>query len=600
MLCEFVFVTIGFDVVTIRHECAIPGLEVVTIQHGFVTIQDECAIPGLEVVTTEHGFVTIQHGFAWAEHGFVGSNFGCALIEERAGSRNDGAAVLHCEVMQTKHTPLAWNELLERLGEVSDLRGAGALAHWDQATLLPGGAANGRGQMLGTLSKLAHEKFTDARVGDLLDKCAEYAGEQLENGDDFASQLLKTTRRDFERATRVPSEFEARFAAHSAQIYSVWEDARKESNFGKVAPLLEHTLDLSRELAHFFPHQHVADSLIDMSDPGESVASIRAVFGPLREALVPLVRDVTSRGAVSDSPLRGDFPLESQKSFAVQAITAVGYDFSRGRMDFSAHPFMTKFAPDDVRITVRGDAGEFGELFFSALHEAGHALYEQNIAPRFGRTPLDSGTSSGVHESQSRLWENLVGRSNAFWDFWFSRAQAEFPALRNTSQSEFVAAINRVQKSLIRTDSDELTYNLHVLIRFDLELEMLEGTLAVRDLPAAWNARYESDLGLDVPDDARGCMQDVHWFSGTIGGAFQGYTLGNILAAQLFEAARRDLGDLESGFARGQYDDLRAWLAKHIHHLGAGVLPRDLVVSATGRSLELEPYLGYLRGKFAA
>ncbi len=502
--------------------------------------------------------------------------------------------------MQTEAKgPPAWGELLERLGEVADLRGAGALAHWDQATLLPGGASAGRGQMLGTLSKLAHEKFVAPRVGELLDGCAEFAGEQNAVGDDFPVRLLATTKRDYERATRVPSEFEARFAAHCAQIYSAWEDAKGNSDFARVAPLLERTLDYSREYAGFFPHEHIADSLIDGSDPGESVASIRAVFAPLREALVPLVREVTARENASVAPLRGHFALDAQRDFACEAIRAVGYDFSRGRMDFSAHPFMTKFAPDDVRITVRGDEDEFGELFFSALHEAGHALYEQNIAPRFGRTPLDNGTSSGVHESQSRLWENLVGRSDAFWDFWFPRAQAQFPGLRDTSQREFVAAVNRVQKSLIRTESDELTYNLHVLIRFDLELELLEGKLAVRDLPEAWNARYQSDLGLTPPDDARGCLQDVHWFSGTIGGAFQGYTLGNILAAQLFEAARAQLPDLDGQFRRGEYAPLREWLTAHVHRFGAGVLPRDLVVSATGRPLELAPYLTYLREKFA-
>lgn len=501
--------------------------------------------------------------------------------------------------MQTEpKTPSAWNELLERLGEVADLRGAGALAHWDQATLLPSGAANGRGQMLGTLSKLAHQQFTDARIGELLDLCADFAGEQKTGGDEFPTQLLATTRRDFERATRVPSEFEARFAAHSAQIYSVWEEARAQSDFAKVAPALEQTLDFSRELAGFFPHEHLADPLIDASDPGESVKSIRAVFAPLREQLVPLVREVTSREPASKTPLEGHFSLDAQKAFAVEATTAVGYDWTRGRMDFSAHPFMTKFASDDVRITVRGEESEFGELFFSALHEAGHALYEQNTSPRFARTPLDSGTSSGVHESQSRLWENLVGRSPAFWNFWFPRVQAAFPSLQSQSQSAFVAAINRVEKTFIRTDADELTYNLHVLIRFDLELEMLEGKLAVRDLPQAWNARYESDLGLVPPSDALGCLQDVHWYSGTIGGAFQGYTLGNILAAQLFETARKELGNLESDFSRGDYSALREWLTARIYRFGAGVLPRDLVVQATGRPLELAPYLAYLNGKF--
>ncbi|RYX82078.1 carboxypeptidase M32 [bacterium] len=496
-------------------------------------------------------------------------------------------------------TPASWDELLERLGEVADLRGAGALAHWDQATLLPSGAAQGRGHMLGTLSKLAHEKFIDARLGELLDECADYAAEKGAGGDDFPTQLLATTKRDYERSTRVPSAFEARFAAHSAQIYSVWEEAKGESNFAKVAPLLEKTLELSRELAAFFPHEHIADPLIDMSDTGETVKSIRAVFTPLREQLVPLVREVTERPAASNAPLRGHFSLDSQKAFSVEAVKAIGYDWTRGRMDFSAHPFMTKFAPDDVRITIRGDEDEFGELFFSALHEAGHALYEQNISARFGRTPLDSGTSSGVHESQSRLWENLVGRSNAFWNFWYPRAQAEFPSLRDFEQSEFVAAVNCVRRSLIRTESDELTYNLHVLIRFDLELDMLEGKLAVRDLPDAWNARYESDLGLTPPDDARGCLQDVHWFSGTIGGAFQGYTLGNILAAQLYESAQGAISDLESQFSRGEYDSLREWLTQNVHRYGAGLLPGEIVEKATGRALELTPYMNYLRGKFA-
>ncbi len=501
--------------------------------------------------------------------------------------------------MQAEHkTPAVWNELLERLGEVADLRGAGALAHWDQATLLPSGAAQGRGHMLSTLSKLAHEKFIDERIGTLLDECADFAAQERESGDDFASQLLATTTRDYHRATLVPSDFEARFAAHSAHIYSVWEEARSESDFPKVAPLLEKTLELSRELANFFPHEHIADPLIDMSDTGETVQSIRAVFSPLRDQLVPLVREVMERPVPSRAPLHGQFTLDGQKAFAVEAVKAIGYDWTRGRMDFSAHPFMTKFAPDDVRITIRGDEDEFGELFFSALHEAGHALYEQNITPRFGRTPLDSGTSSGVHESQSRLWENLVGRSNAFWDFWFPRAQAQFPSLREYQQSEFVAAINCVKRSLIRTESDELTYNLHVLIRFDLELDLLEGKLSVRDLPAAWNARYESDLGLTPPDDARGCLQDVHWFSGTIGGAFQGYTLGNILAAQLFESARKSLGDLDAQFARGEYDSLREWLTQNVHRYGAGLLPSEVVEKATGRALELGPYMAYLRGKF--
>jgi len=496
-------------------------------------------------------------------------------------------------------TPPLWNELLECLHEVADLRGALALAHWDQATMLPPGSAGGRGRMLGTLSKLAHERFISRRVGELLGGNEEWAREQSGLGDGFPAQLLAATRRQYDKAVRVPSEFEARFASHCAGIYSVWEEARPANDFAKVAPLLERTLDLSREYAGFFPHDHLADPLIDDSDAGESVASVRAVFAPLREALVPLVREVSEKTIAPDAALRGHFPLHAQGAFAQEAIRAIGYDFSRGRMDFSAHPFMTKFALDDVRITIRGDQSDLSELFFSAMHEAGHALYEQNIDPHFTGTPLAEGASSGVHESQSRLWENLVGRSPAFWQGFYPRAQAAFPPLQSVAQNDFLRAINRVKRSLIRTDADELTYNLHVLIRFDLELEMLEGRLEVRDLPDAWNARYESDLGLTPPDDARGCLQDVHWFLGTIGGAFQGYTLGNILAAQLFETAREELPDLDSQFINGDFLPLKEWLTQRIYRFGSALLPRDLIVQATGRPLELAPYLTYLRGKFA-
>lgn len=495
--------------------------------------------------------------------------------------------------------PESWAELLERLGEVHDLRAAGALGHWDQATGMPAGGASARGRQLATLTRLAHEKFTDARIGELLDKNANFAREEAQNGRDFAANVIRATRREWDRATRVPAEFEGRFAAHSAVCYETWTRARPANDFQMVRPFLEKTLDLSRELAAFFPFQHIADPLIDFSDPGFTVATTRALFADLRSQLVPLVEKVTTRGLADNAPLLlAPFPVEKQLEFARQAISALGYDWNRGRLDFSPHPFMTKFSTGDVRITVRGTENEVSDLLFGGLHETGHALYEQGIGQFYEGTAVAEGVSSGVHESQSRLWENQVGRSRAFWEHFFERFQTTFPQLQNTSLDAWMKAINRVEKTLVRTESDELTYNLHVIIRFDLECDLLDGTLEIKDLPAAWNARYQSDLGLLPPNDSDGCLQDVHWFGGAIGGAFQGYTLGNILAAQFFEAAQNQIGDLNTQFQRGEFAPLREWLRENVHKNGAAHLPFEVVKNATGKDLNLAPYLGYLKEKF--
>jgi carboxypeptidase Taq len=352
-------------------------------------------------------------------------------------------------------------------------------------------------------------------------------------------------------------------------------------------------------LASFFPHEHIADPLIDFSDQGMKTASIRALFSSLRAQLVPLVEEVTSRPPADTSILRGHFPLREQEQFTYEAVRAVGYDFERGRMDKTHHPFMTKFSLGDVRITNRAREEDITELLFGALHEAGHALYEQGIDAQLEGTPLATGTSSGVHESQSRLWENLVGRSPGFWQHFYPRLQAIFPdQFGSVSRENFLAAINHVERSLIRTDADELTYNLHVMLRFDLEIEMLEGRLEVRDLPEAWRARYLSDLSIAPGDDANGPLQDVHWFSGTVGGAFQGYTIGNILSAQFFEAAKRALPDLDAKIARGEFSPLRLWLTENVYRYGSKFTADEITLRATGQELSIEPYLAYLRGKF--
>jgi carboxypeptidase Taq len=493
--------------------------------------------------------------------------------------------------------PNSLQELKDLLTEVDDLRSSGALLHWDQATYMPSGGAAARGRQLATLSRLAHEKFTSPRIGELLEELRPYEEEAGYESDD--ASLIRVARRQYDKAVRIPAAFEAKFSAHTTEIYEAWTKARPANDFSLVRPLMEKSLDMSRELASFFPYEHIADPLIDFSDGGMKTTAIRELFASLRAELVPLVETVTSQPLADDSMLLGNFPESRQEHFVHEVVRAVGYDFERGRMDKTHHPFMTKFSLGDVRITNRSRPDDATELLFGALHETGHALYEQGIARHLEGTPLAEGTSSGVHESQSRLWENLVGRSKPFWDHFYPRLQQAFPDQFNSVPVEnFLAAINRVTRSIIRTDADELTYNLHVMIRFDLELEMLEGKLLVADLPQAWRARYQSDLGISPENDANGPLQDVHWFSGTIGGAFQGYTIGNILSAQFFAAARRDLGDLDGQFTRGEFGPLRDWLTQNMYCHGSKFTADEVVQRATGEPLTTAPYLAYLRNKF--
>ena len=496
----------------------------------------------------------------------------------------------------TAHPQL--QELRETLAQINDLNSAGALLHWDQATYMPPGGAAARGRQLATLSRLAHETFVSPRVGELLESLRDLESESDPDG--FEAALIRVTRRDWEKAVRIPTEFEARFSSHCALAYETWTRARAANDWDLIRPVLQRTLELSRELASFTPHQHPADPLIDDSDPGFSAAQISELFGELRAQLVPLVCDVAARAPVDDAILRGHFDVRAQRQFAREVVGDLGYGFERGRIDATPHPFMTKFSLGDVRITVREDEAEVSSLLLGAIHEAGHGMYEQGISPIYEATPLAAGASSGLHESQSRLWENFVGRSPAFWQHYYPRFQRAFPQFENVELDEFLRALNRSERTLIRTEADELTYNLHVMIRFDLELQMLDGRLEIADLPDAWNARYLADLGVVVPDYASGCLQDVHWFSGAIGGAFQGYTLGNLVSAQFFEAAVRAHPSIEDDMARGEFGALRDWLTGHLYRFGRAREPQQLIENAFDGPLQIEPYMNYLRGKYGA
>ena len=489
-------------------------------------------------------------------------------------------------------------ELKTRLQEVNDLDMAGAVLGWDQATYMPPGGAEARGRQMATLGRLSHEKFTSDEMGTLLDDLKSYEASQPYDADD--ASLIRVTRREYERRAKVPADWVGRAAEHGAASYQAWTVARPANDFAAVRPNLEKTLDLSRELANYFPgYEHIADPLIDFNDYGMKAGSVRALFGELRAALLPLMQAITAHPPADDACLKQSFPEAAQLAFGAQIIKAYGFDFNRGRQDKTHHPFMTKFSLGDVRITTRVKEHDLTEALFSTLHEAGHAMYELGIDQGFEGTPLANGTSAGVHESQSRLWENVVGRSRALWQHYYPKLQAAFPQqLSNVPLETFYRAINKVQKSLIRTDADEVTYNLHVMLRLDFELDMLDGTLAIRDLPEAWHERYDTDLGVSAPSDSDGVLQDVHWYAGTIGGVFQGYTLGNILGAQFYAAALKAHPEIPDEIAQGKFGKLHGWLTENVYKPGSKYTAAEVVERATGGPMAIGPYISYLKNKY--
>jgi carboxypeptidase Taq len=494
----------------------------------------------------------------------------------------------------TSETILA--DLKRRLAEIYDLDAAGSVLGWDEATYMPKGGAPARGRQSALLRRLAHERFVDPALGQALDRLESQAG-KLPSAD---ASLIGVVRRDYEKAIKVPADYVARASAHGSASYNAWIRARPANNFAAMIPFLERTLELSREYASFFaPFDHIADPMIDDADRGMTTATVQRLFADLRQELVPLVRAICDQPPPEDAFLHRSFGEAEQLAFGLTVARQMGYDIERGRLDKTHHPFCTRFASGDVRITTRVRENDIGDALFSTVHEAGHAMYEQGISAAYEGTPLGSGASAGVHESQSRLWENLVARSRPFWEHYYPVLQRTFAdQLGSVSLDAFYGAINKVARSLIRTDADEVTYNLHIMLRFDLELALLDGRLRIADLPEAWRAGMLAAVGVAPPDDRDGCLQDVHWYSGIIGGGFQSYALGNILSAQFFAAATRAHPSIPHEIARGGFATLHGWLTENIYRHGRTLTPDEIVAGATASPMTTAPYLAYLRGKY--
>ena len=478
--------------------------------------------------------------------------------------------------------------LKERLGELADLRHAEDLADWDSRTFMPPGGAEARADVVATLTRITHERFVADEIGELLDGLAGTV-------DEIDAALVRLTRREWERARRVPGELAAELARSAGVAVAAWDKAKAASDFESFIPHLERQLELTHRYLDCFPETEVAyDVLLDEYEEGMTTAEVQRVFDRLKAVLVPLIDAHADGGAA----LQGPFPVEQQQRASRLVLDAFGWDSTRWRIDETPHPFASKPGAGDIRLTTHTEGGDLTSLF-STMHEFGHGVYEFDVDLRLARTPLGHGTSSAIHESQSRTWENLVGRSRGFWRWFYPQLQPLFPeALGSVDEATFVRAVSAIRPGLIRGDADEATYGLHIILRFELEQELLAGTVSIRDLPEAWNARMKEYLGVDVPDDAHGVLQDMHWAIGLIG-YFPTYQLGNIISVQIWEVAQRALGDLEEQFARGEFSQLREWLRDQVYRHGSVYPPRELLRRVTGSDLDPEPYLRYLQTKFA-
>ncbi len=486
-----------------------------------------------------------------------------------------------------------------RLGELSDLRTTAQLLHWDQQTMMPPRGGPARAESLATIERISHDMFVADETGELLEAAA---GELNGAGDDSDDAcLVRLTRRRWEKARRVPTDLAAELARAASVGQEAWVVARANSDYASFAPKLKHNIELARIYVSCFDSYACAyDALLDDYEPQMTTGAVARLFDELKGELVPLIATLAENAdRVDDSCLHGAFPVERQRELVDEVVRMMGFDREGWRIDDTVHPFATGLGADDVRITTRWDETFFASGLYGAMHECGHGLYEAGIAQQLQRTPLGTGESLGIHESQSRMWENMVGRGRPFCGVLAPRIAALFGgSVAGLDPDTLYRAVNTVHPSFIRVEADEATYGLHIVLRFELEQELIEGRLGVDELPEVWNARFKEYFGLDVPDVALGVLQDVHWSAGLIG-YFPTYALGNLIAGQLWQRVHADIPDLDERFASGELSPLREWLREHVHRHGAKFPTPELLQRVVGGPIAVQPFVGYLKAKLS-
>jgi carboxypeptidase Taq len=488
--------------------------------------------------------------------------------------------------------------LKAHLGEITNVNRAASLLGWDQQVNMPPGGAAARASQLATLARIGHEMFTDEKTARLLED-AERENAGMPYDSDEAS-LVRVVKEDYREQTRLPAAFVAEYARATSEAHEVWAHARAQSNFAHFRPALEHNYDLVRQMAEYLGYTaHPYDALIGQYERGMTTARVREIFDGHKPRLVSLISAISKvKDRVSDALVRQDFPIEQQRAFAMDVVQAFGYDMQRGQQAVAVHPFMSGYS-SDARITTRFSSDWLNPALFGMMHEAGHAMYEQGVGKNLEGGPLESGTSLGVHESQSRMWENMIGRSRGFWSWAFPRLQAHFPhQFSGVSSDEFYRAINKVAPSFIRVEADEATYNLHIMLRFEIETGLLSGQMQVADLPEIWNELFSTYFGITPPDDAKGVLQDIHWSAGLIG-YFPTYALGNLLAAQYFNKAVAQHPDIPQEIAHGKFDTLLKWLNTNIHVHGRKFTSDELTRKVCGEGINADAYIAYLETKYS-
>ncbi len=489
-------------------------------------------------------------------------------------------------------------EKLENLlHEIHDLSAANAVLEWDQQVNMPRGAAEDRGEQMATLGRIAHIKSTSDELGKLLDDLTTEAASLDKDSDE--ARLIKVAKRHYDKDTKVTGDWVAAFAKATAVAQSTWEEARATDNFELFRPHLEKLVDLRKEYAEFFaPYDHVYDPLLDDFEPGMKTAEVQKIFADMKDEQVELIQQIGQQPQVDNSFLFLNYDADGQIAFGKKVITDFGYDWNHGRQDISVHPFTTGFGLNDVRITTKIVPDFLNPCMFGTFHECGHALYEQGIAKKYNRTPLADGASMAIHESQSRMWENLIGRSLPFWKHYYRDLQETFPSqLGNIDLDTFYKGINKVEPSLIRIEADEATYNLHIMLRLEMEIGLMEGSIDAQDAADVWKEKFKAYLGIVPPNDKEGVLQDVHWSSGLFG-YFSTYALGNLVSVQLWNRMLQDNPDTAQQVEAGEFSKILAWYREHVHQYGAKYEPQELVQKITGEKINSAPFTRYLKEKF--